>query len=353
RAMVGFNEHALKHLTDSEYAVAGATAGGLTRAVSQPLDVIKIRFQLQVEPIKQLPNAKYWSVSQAFRRIIQEEGFKALWKGHVPAQVLSIIYGVAQVEKSIQESAGIPQKSCGNQVSFCLFKATCFEVLTREIWMFIPELRGSQQRPLVHFVCGGAAGVFASVVSFPFDIVRTRLVAQGEPKVYFSMSHALREILKREGPRGLFQGLAPVLIQMAPHSGIQFASYTALRRLTSFSGSYCDAVHIMLLIGNQHPKFHDSLAMGAIAGAISKTAVYPLDLAKKRLQIAGFENGRKGFGQAFTTSGLIHCIQKIVKTEGYFALYKGLWPSTIKAGVVSALYFTFYESTCAFLLRYK
>lgn len=46
-----------------------------------------------------------------------------------------------------------------------------------------PEWRGSQYRPAVHFFCGGAAGIFASVVSFPFDTVRTRLVAQGENKV--------------------------------------------------------------------------------------------------------------------------------------------------------------------------
>lgn len=314
--MVGFDEHAQKRLTDTEYAGAGATAGGLTRAISQPLDVIKIRFQLQVEPIKQLPGAKYWGVTQAFRQIIHEEGVRALWKGHVPAQVLSILYGVAQ--------------------------ATCFEVLTREIWQLVPELRGSQHRPLVHFFCGGAAGVFASFISFPFDIVRTRLVAQGEPKVYFSMSHAVREILRREGPKGLFQGLAPVLIQMAPHSGIQFASYTALTRLAYFSTKE-----------NKKPAFHHSLLMGAIAGAISKTAIYPFDLAKKRLQVTGFDNGRIGFGQTFNTSGLFHCIHKIVKTEGYIALYKGLWPSTIKAGVVSALYFTFYENTCALILRYK
>ncbi|XP_034240121.1 mitochondrial thiamine pyrophosphate carrier-like [Thrips palmi] len=312
--MVGYDENASKRLRDSEYAVAGATSGGLTRAVSQPLDVIKIRFQLQVEPLKKDANAKYWSVSQALRRIIREEGVTALWKGHVPAQVLSILYGVAQ--------------------------ATCFEVLTREVWNIAPEWRSSHQRPIVHFVCGGAAGIFAAVVSFPFDVVRTRLVAQGKLKVYSSTSHAVREILKKEGQRGLFRGLAPVLIQMAPHSGIQFATYTALMKLTSSKEE-------------EKPAVERSLIIGALAGAVSKSAVYPLDLAKKRLQVIGFEAARLDFGQTFSTSGLFHCIRKIVKTEGILALYKGLWPSTIKAGVVSALYFTFYENTCALMLRLK
>lgn len=44
--MVGYDESAFKRLDDTEYAVAGAISGGLTRAISQPLDVIKIRFQV-------------------------------------------------------------------------------------------------------------------------------------------------------------------------------------------------------------------------------------------------------------------------------------------------------------------
>lgn len=63
------------------------------------------------------------------------------------------------------------------------FQATSFEVLTREVWHLAPNWHGSQHRPIMHFVCGGVAGVFSSIISFPFDVVRTRLVAQGEPKV--------------------------------------------------------------------------------------------------------------------------------------------------------------------------
>jgi len=54
--------------------------------------------QLQVEPISKFHISKYKSLSQAFLLICREEGISALWKGHVPAQLLSIVYGTAQVE---------------------------------------------------------------------------------------------------------------------------------------------------------------------------------------------------------------------------------------------------------------
>ena len=50
-----------------------------------------------MEPLKKSADPKYYGIVQACQRIVKEEGFRALWKGHTPAQVLSIAYGVAQV----------------------------------------------------------------------------------------------------------------------------------------------------------------------------------------------------------------------------------------------------------------
>lgn len=113
--------------SNSSHAIAGAVSGFITRFICQPLDVIKIRFQvsvyslikhskvcrsfpqltillllqLQVEPISRYHVSKYGSVSQAFLLILKEEGIFALWKGHVPAQLLSIVYGMSQVQNNL------------------------------------------------------------------------------------------------------------------------------------------------------------------------------------------------------------------------------------------------------------
>lgn len=85
-----------KKLSHTDYIIAGAASGLVTRALCQPLDVLKIRLQLQVEPITQSNISKYRSILQTIVLISHEEGIKAFWKGHVPAQLLSIVYGAVQ-----------------------------------------------------------------------------------------------------------------------------------------------------------------------------------------------------------------------------------------------------------------
>lgn len=88
---------------------------------------------------------------------------------------------------------------------------------------------------------------------------------------------------------------------------------------------------------------------GSAAGFIAKTIVYPFDLARKRLQIQGFQHGRKGFGKFFQCKGLLDCLRVTVKEEGVQGLFKGLVPSQIKAATTSALHFTVYEQVLLLL----
>lgn len=136
--MVGFDPGAQGAAPSAEEAaLAGSAAGLVTRALISPLDVLKIRFQvmpcllyetksfkslyqflvsfiivqyvllycipyscpqLQIEPVSsRKAEGKYRGFFQGFRCIQSEEGLSAFWKGHIPAQLLSICYGAVQV----------------------------------------------------------------------------------------------------------------------------------------------------------------------------------------------------------------------------------------------------------------
>jgi len=306
--MVGF-EPTKKSLTRYELGIAGAVSGLATRLALQPLDVVKIRFQLQVEPLSRQANAKYWGIVQASRCILKEEGYSALWKGHVPAQILSIGYGIVQF--------------------------LAFETFSELAWKITPLSTRSSWQPFAHFVCGGMAGTVATVVMQPLDVIRTRFVAQGNRKIYSSVWSAVCEIVHKERIHGLYRGLTPTLLAIGPQTGFQFGFYSVFsstwKKCFGDSGGFC---------------LSSTFLCGCAAGISSKIAVYPLDLTKKRLQIQGFSHGRKEYGRTEAYSGLKDCFKKIYLNEGILGFYKGLSPSLFKSALATGFHLMFYELLC-------
>lgn len=282
--------------------LAGGLSGFLTRAFTQPLDCIKVRHQLQIEPIQKNVGAKYTSTSQTLILMFKEEGIRGLWKGHVPGQILSITYGFGQFLAYDQ-----------------------FNRHSRDLEFF------NKHSDIRHIVAGGFAGAFGMSIATPFDVVRTRFIAQDHNRGYRSVFHAFTSIVKNEGARGLFRGLVPGVSAIAPNAAIQFGTYNFLiEKYNLFMNVDLPSRHIILL-------------SGLFSGIIAKTCIYPLDLTKKRLQIQQFQNSRTTFGKNITTTGMIDCLKKTLREEKLAGLYKGWTPAVIKSGAMSGLYFFFYE----------
>lgn len=282
--------------------LAGGISGFFTRALTQPLDCIKVRHQLQLEPIKKDVGAKYTSTLQTLVMMFKEEGIRGLWKGHVPGQILSITYGFGQ---------------------FAAYDN--FNRHSRKITFF------EQHSDVRHIVGGGIAGAFGMSIATPFDVVRTRFIAQDHNTGYRSIFDAFTSIIRKEGVRGLFRGLVPSVTAIAPNAAIQFGTYNfILERYKNFMEIESPSRHIILL-------------SGTCSGIIAKSCIYPLDLTKKRLQIQEFQTHRTTFGKNIKTTGMFDCLRKTFLKESIGGLYKGLAPAVIKSGMMSGFYFFFYE----------
>ncbi|XP_071390630.1 mitochondrial thiamine pyrophosphate carrier [Centroberyx affinis] len=291
-------------LSPEEAALAGSCAGMVTRALISPLDVIKIRFQLQIERVSsQRPEGKYWGLFQASRCILTEEGLSAFWKGHTPAQLLSVCFGAVQ---------------------FASFE--CLTEVVHKTSQYDSQTAG------VHFVCGGLAACSATVACQPLDTLRTRFAAQGEPKVYRNLRHAVSTMYRTDGVLTFYRGLAPTLVAVFPYAGLQFFFYNVFKKLLGPSPKGSNSG------GNLR-----SLVCGSGAGVISKTITYPFDLFKKRLQVGGFEEARAHFGQVRSYRGLVDCVVQIAKEEGVQGFFKGLSPSLLKAALSTGFTFFWYE----------
>ncbi|MBN3314177.1 TPC protein, partial [Atractosteus spatula] len=307
--MVGYDPEAQgATLSTEEVMLAGSLAGMVTRALISPLDVVKIRFQLQIEKVSaRSPQGKYHGLWQACQRIRAEEGLRAFWKGHIPAQLLSIGFGAVQFAS--------------------------FEFLTEFVHKATPY---NSRTAGVHFVCGGLAACSATVACQPLDTLRTRFAAQGEPKVYHNLRHALSTMYRTEGVLAFYRGLTPTMIAVFPYAGLQFFFYNILQ-------------HVYLWAMHSNASATDNvrnLVCGGCAGVISKTITYPFDLFKKRLQVRGFEEARIPFGQVRSYQGFVDCMAKIAQEEGLRGFFKGLSPSLIKAAMSTGFTFFWYELFC-------
>ncbi|KAI0409611.1 mitochondrial dicarboxylate carrier protein [Xylaria palmicola] len=300
-----------------QVVTAGATAGLISRFVIAPLDVVKIRLQLQSHSLSDPLSHQnlrgspiYKGTVRTLQHIVRNEGITGLWKGNVPAELMYVSYAAVQ---------------------FTAYRSTT---------MLLRRLVGEENR-LPHvaesFISGATAGATATATTYPLDLLRTRFAAQGNDRVYTSLRRAIWEIKRDEGVSGFFRGLSPALAQIVPLMGIFFAIYETVRPLLG---------QLDLPWGSG-----DATA-GVIASVTAKTGVFPLDLVRKRIQVQGPTRSRYVHRNIPEYAGTIRTIQQIVKTERVRGLYRGLTVSLMKAAPASAVTMWTYERVLNFLISH-
>jgi len=285
-------------------ALAGGVAGATARVFVAPLDVVKIRLQVQLEGAG---SGKYRGLVQAARTILREEGARGLWAGTVPALFLWVPYTAIQ---------------------FTVLSKFNEEAERRGLF------RGSsngEKSAVGSFVGGAVAGSVATVATYPFDVIRTLLASQGHPKVYRNVLDAAAGVVRDRGvAKGLYAGVSVTLGEIVPASAVQFGSYATLKK--SF--------------GSDSVFAQNDFACGFAAGTIARLVIHPLDVVKKRFQVAGFSRSL-AYGQrvdAHAYRNFLAAVRTIAKTEGVAGFYKGLFPSLVKSAPASAVTFAVFEA---------
>lgn len=143
---------------------------------------------------------------------------------------------------------------------------------------------------------GAIAGAISRTFVAPLE--RLKVINQVIPNtVKTSISKNLKNIFKQEGFRGMFSGNLTNCIRVVPKSGIQFMTFNGVKKYTE-----------------------SNFLAGAMAGIITATSVYPLEVIRTRLSVQ--KNNKK-------YNGIIDCSKKMYGSQGIKGFYRGLQPCLI------------------------
>ncbi|OEU10708.1 mitochondrial carrier [Fragilariopsis cylindrus CCMP1102] len=288
--------------------ISGGVAGAGARLLIAPLDLIRIRAQLERRDIYPRP-----SIVSRLKHVYQVEGgIKALFRGNLAASYLWIGYTTVQfsVYGTIKEKLEDIREQKETLLTNLLVNPT-----------------------MVAFISGASAGVCATIATYPFDITRTVFAARGavtqqqQQKASTNIAESAKSMYQKQGIQGFYAGATPALISIVPYMGLNFAIYDFL-----------------ITQGEDNTTSKKSIGLsgyaGSISGAVSKIIVYPLDTVKKRIQIQSV------YGSSSTYyNGMWDCLATTIRTEGIQGLYRGLFPSVLKTTLGSGLAFTFFRTT--------
>ncbi|CAL5048583.1 unnamed protein product [Urochloa decumbens] len=198
----------------------------------------------------------------------------------------------------------------------------------------IPEGISKHVNASKYLIAGGIAGAASRTATAPLD--RLKVIMQVQT-TRTTVMHAIKDIWAKGGMLGFFRGNGLNVVKVAPESAIRFYAYEMLKE------------YIMKSKGENKSEVGASerLIAGGLAGAVSQTAIYPIDLIKTRLQTYSCEGGKVPRIGALSRDILMH--------EGPRAFYRGLVPSLLGiipyAGIDLAVYETLKDVSKTYILK--
>lgn len=178
-----------------------------------------------------------------------------------------------------------------------------------------------------NFALGAIAGSFGATVVYPIDLVKTRMQNQrsstpGQQTLYKNSWDCFRKVVAREGFKGLYSGLGPQLVGVAPEKAIKLTVNDLVR------GKLTDSKTGEITLPGE-------LFAGGMAGGCQVVFTNPLEIVKIRLQMQG--EVAKTVEGAPKRSAIW-----IVRNLGLLGLYKGASACLLRDVPFSAIYFPTY-----------
>ncbi|KAL8674613.1 MAG: hypothetical protein Q9168_000988 [Polycauliona sp. 1 TL-2023] len=190
-----------------DFFLASGLAGALTAICTNPIWVIKTRM---LSTAYRHPGA-YRSISHGTREIYRAEGVRGFYRGLLPS-LFGVSHGALQF------------------MAYEQFKGHRASQLERE---------GRRLSTVDYLWLSGASKVFAGSVTYPYQVVRSRLQMYEAEQTYKGARDVISQAWRQEGLGGFYKGLGPNLVRVLPSTWITFLVYERTKELLPwvFAGS--------------------------------------------------------------------------------------------------------------------
>ncbi|KAF9363645.1 hypothetical protein BGX34_003616 [Mortierella sp. NVP85] len=303
--------------------IAGGIAGTAAKTAIAPLDRVKILFQAS-NPHFEKYAGTWTGVFKAARDIQRTSGFQGLFQGN-SATILRIF-------------------------PYAAIKFMAYEQYRN---LLMPTRR--DETPYKKLVAGSMAGVTSVFFTYPMDLIRVRLAYETRATPYTALVRKIyNEPAGRHHPAHMgwfpalrisnfYRGFLCSVAGMIPYAGVSFFTHDVAQE-------FCREYLPWTLKANQNRGLPDKngdyarpelrtwaeLMCGGLAGAISQTSAYPLEVVRRRMQVAGALDPGKFVG-------MWEIAKQIYVGKGVRGFFVGLSIGYLKVTPMVAISFTVYE----------
>ncbi|KAI1351193.1 mitochondrial carrier domain-containing protein [Xylaria sp. FL0043] len=342
------NKHGADYILRS--FVAGGIAGCAAKTTVAPLDRVKILFQTS-NPQFAKYTGSWLGLSRALKDIYAQHGVVGLFRGH--SATLLKIYPYAAIKF----------------VAYEQYRALIIGARHQETW-------------LRRFSTGALAGLTSVLFTYPLEVIRVRLAFEtgrnssslldicrkiyhehplpGKPTTAATSTAAassiasasssgsgggssggiVQAVAPRSGIINFYRGFSTTMLGMIPYAGMSFLTHDTVGDVFR---SRLLAKHATLPQPANAPadkavplRAWAELAAGGVSGVVSQTVSYPLEVVRRRMQVAGAVGDGRRLRIAETAS-------LIFRERGFGGFFVGLTIGYVKIVPMAAVSFYTYE----------
>ncbi|WAQ84607.1 hypothetical protein PtA15_5A180 [Puccinia triticina] len=324
-----------KDLTPFGNALAGAIGGVISNAVVYPLDTVKTKIQAQTDEAEaekdslpspqlkrpnapnRLPAACRSTALEVVVQVLKSQGIGGFYRGFLASML----------------------NTFSMQFAYFYWYMVVRKTYTTR---FLPKSSGSKPPNIgiiTELSLGALAGAIAQVFTIPVSVVATRQQLDNSKTGGKSLLKTASEIIRDDGPTGLWRGLKPSLV-LTVNPAITYGTFERLKLLTLGAE------------GKMTPG--KAFWMGALSKTLATVVTYPYIMAKVRLQAKYDTPTADGESQSENTpksspskkrpskerySGAIDVLRQVYSEKGCSGWYQGMQAQIMKAVLSQALLF--------------